>query len=506
MSTEMEKKGDAPQFQQSMEMEKQGDAPQFKIPVDSEHKATEFRVWSFVRPHMLSFHLSWFSFFTSFVSTFAPAAMIPVIRDAVNLQKADLGNAGIAAVTGTVLARVAMGSVCDTFGPRYGHAVLNMGVAPAVVGMALVTDNVGFLLCRLVIGFGLATFVANQFWSSVLFNVKIVGLVNATGGGWGNLGGGVTQLLMPLVYSAIKTGVEPFIAWRVAFFVPYLMHLTVGILVLTMGQDLPDGNYRDLKKKGTMEQDDGKIIFYKAITNYRTWCLVATYGFCFGVELTMNNIIVQYFFDQFDLSLNVAGVLGACFGLMNIFARSLGGFASDFMGNRFGMRGRLWSLWILQTVEGLLCILMGFLQNTLAGTMVAMITFSLFVQASEGASYGIVPFVSKRSLGVVSGLVGAGGNSGSAILQAAFFRDSPLETYEGIRYMGITIIGVTLLVIPIYFPMWGGMFCAPKKGATELDYYLADYTQEEKEAGLADRTIKFALESKSQRGMKASGL
>eukprot|EP01025_Chloroclados_australasicus_P010936 TRINITY_DN1465_c0_g1_i4.p2 TRINITY_DN1465_c0_g1~~TRINITY_DN1465_c0_g1_i4.p2 ORF type:complete len:102 (-),score=15.12 TRINITY_DN1465_c0_g1_i4:99-404(-) len=98
--------------------------------------------------------------------------MIPVIRDAVNLQKADLGNAGIAAVTGTVLARVVMGSVCDTFGPRYGHAVLNMGVAPAVVGMALVTDNVGFLLCRLIIGFGLATFVANQFWSSVLFNIK----------------------------------------------------------------------------------------------------------------------------------------------------------------------------------------------------------------------------------------------------------------------------------------------------------------------------------------------
>jgi len=70
--------------------------------------------------------------------------------------------------------------------------------------------------------------------------------------------------------------------------------------------------------------------------------------------------------------------------------------------------------------------------------------------------------------------------------------------------MGIIIIGVTLLVMPIYFPMWGGMFCAPKPGVTEEDYYLADYTEEERASGLADRTIKFAQESKSQRGMKAN--
>eukprot|EP01026_Neomeris_dumetosa_P067202 TRINITY_DN6545_c0_g1_i1.p3 TRINITY_DN6545_c0_g1~~TRINITY_DN6545_c0_g1_i1.p3 ORF type:complete len:168 (+),score=27.67 TRINITY_DN6545_c0_g1_i1:2-505(+) len=164
---------------------------------------------------------------------------------------------------------------------------------------------------------------------------------------------------------------------------------------------------------------------------------------------------------------------------MNLLARSLGGFVSDFAGTRYGMRGRLWSLWILQTTEGFLCLLMGFLQNTLAGTMCAMIAFSLFVQSSEGASYGIVPFISKRSLGVVSGLVGAGGNSGSAILQAALFRDSPLETYEGIRYMGIIIIGVTLLVVPVYFPMWGGMLFPAKPGVTEEDYYLADYTEKE---------------------------
>jgi len=42
------------------------------------------------------------------------------------------------------------------------------------------------------------------------------------------------------------------------------------------------------------------------------------------VELTVNNIIVAYLFDQFGLSFEIAGIVGAVFGLMNIGSRSLG--------------------------------------------------------------------------------------------------------------------------------------------------------------------------------------
>ena len=56
----------------------------------------------------------------------------------------------------------------------------------------------------------------------------------------------------------------------------------------------------------------------------RTWILTLNYGYCFGVELTVNNIIVAYLFDQFGLSFEIAGIVGAVFGLMNIGSRSLG--------------------------------------------------------------------------------------------------------------------------------------------------------------------------------------
>lgn len=470
----------------------------FDLPVDTEHKAKKIKLLSMARPHMRAFHLSWMSFFTSFLSTFAAAPMIPVIRNNLDLTKPDLGNAGIAAVTGTIFCRIVMGVVCDTFGPRYGHAFLMLGTAPAVFGMALADGFTSFLLCRFFIGFSLATFVATQFWSSVMFNGKIVGTANATTAGWGNLGGGVTQFLMPVIYTGLLAYGPPFQAWRMAFFVPGSMHIVVGILVLFFAQDLPDGQYRECIKAGEMAKPNSLRIFLQGVKNYRMWCMVATYGFCFGVELTMNNIIAPYLFDQFNLNIQIAGVLGSCFGLMNLFARSLGGLASDITAAKYGMRGRLWALWIMQTLEGALCIVMGRLYMTLPGTLVVMIMFSTVVQMSEGASYAVVPYISKRSLGICSGFIGAGGNAGSSITQAIFFKGA-YSTQDGISYMGAMIIGVTLLVIPIYFPMWGGMFCGPKEGVTEADYYLADFTEEEKAAGIAASVAKFAKEAASER-------
>lgn len=56
------------------------------------------------------------SFFVSFVATFAPAALVPVIRDDLFLTKPQLGNAGVAAVCGAIGARIFMGTFVDTVG------------------------------------------------------------------------------------------------------------------------------------------------------------------------------------------------------------------------------------------------------------------------------------------------------------------------------------------------------------------------------------------------------
>lgn len=230
-----------------------------------------------------------------------------------------------------------------------------------------------------------------------MFSGCVVGLANGVSAGWANMGAGLSQLLMPLIFTAITSlNVGTHTAWRLAFIVPSTFQALTAIMVLIYGQDLPSGNYKEFKKTKTESREEKFVhVLFNGLKNYRGWILGLTYGFCFGVELTTDNIIAQYFYDRFGVNLQVAGTIAASFGMANLFSRPMGGVISDEMGRRFGIRGRLWGLWAVQTAAGLLCVLLGRV-NSLWGSVLVMCVFSVFVQAAGGLTFGVVPFVSKR--------------------------------------------------------------------------------------------------------------
>lgn len=76
--------------------------------------------------------------------------------------------------------------------------------------------------------------------------------------------------------------------------------------------------------------------------------------------------------------------------------------------------------------------------------------------------------------------------------QAAFFGPhTTLAAYKGLQWLGVCVLAVAQLVNLLYFPMWGSTFFPARKGCTEEDYYTAEYTKAEIDAGQHQNSFKF---------------
>jgi len=146
---------------------------------------------------------------------------------------------------------------------------------------------------------------------------------------------------------------------------------------------------------------------------------------------------------NFHLSEKNAGLIASLFGLMNVFSRASGGFLSDYANEKWGIRGRLFIQFIVLFLEGLFLFIFNFTVNSLAEAIVVLILFSYFTQAGCGTSFGIVPFVDRSIMGIVSGWVGGGGSIGGAVF-TAIFKLYGFESPKPFMVLGITVMIVSL--------------------------------------------------------------
>lgn len=144
------------------------------------------------------------------------------------------------------------------------------------------------------------------------------------------------------------------------------------------------------------------------------------------------------------LNQNTASLIASLFGLMNIFARALGGVFSDCLRKYRGLPGRIFCLFICLIAEGLALITFGTME-TIPTAIFVLIIFSLFVQMSEGATYAIVPYVMPRRVGVVAGIVGAGGSAGALLWNSIWTKLVDTDPSSWFIILGTVIICISFL-------------------------------------------------------------
>jgi NNP family nitrate/nitrite transporter-like MFS transporter len=465
-----------------------------EITVDQHGKATNFRLHSLQYPHMRSLHLDWIAFMTAFLAWYSIPPIMPYIAKDLGISATRVYDSNVVAVSATIAARIIIGPFCERFGPRRVMAgLLVVGAIPC--GMTGLVQNAAGLIClRLVIGILGATFVPTQFWTTQLFSPSVVGTANAITGGWGNLGGGITYLLMPAIYDGIRHRLPQSKTWRVVYVVPAAICILVAIAVLMFGVDTPQGDWlkvrqseleavavKDKEKeketdsdgKGdkdsndvvikTVERDDESIKdvkrnesammaiigSFKVLANPAVLIMVAAYACSFGIELAIDNVIGKVFEVKFKLNPSTAAYIGSIFGLLNVFSRLTGGLFSDFMAHRWHLPGRIFALLLSMVLQGIFLIGFGYGLITLQSSITLMVFFSFFVQHVCGSTFAIVPFIDSVNNGKVMGMVGAGGNVGGLLFNIMFRGFG--EKFElaflclGCITLGVSIIGCALL-------------------------------------------------------------
>jgi len=419
-------------------------------------------------------------------SPYAPSVLAKCVCTTGTECNGMIANAGVAAVASTIFVRIALGTLLERFGPVNVQASLLTFGAFWVAMAAAISAPWNYALIRFFIGCAGATFVTNQFWCSLMFAPNVIGTANATAAGWGNLGGGVTQIFMisVLFNPMVSSGMAADTAWRVAMIVPAVLFIITAACLKLLCWDTPTAKRFDVSVTGKTKKPS-MWDYVEVCSDFRVLVMIMQYSACFGTELAMNNQLATHFRTYFQMDAADASALAGAFGLMNLFARSLGGITSDILFKYMGFRGRIWAQFLSLFFEAIFLFCFGLVDNSQPWyvALAVLVCFSLFVQMAEGTSYGIVPFMNRPQLAVVSALVGAGGNLGAVIAGFCFYRpiDDPLLPFQ--VHAGYVMFWA--LLSPCYY--WaehGGMFHGPAVKTSEIKA-----AEETKEAPAAEAAV-----------------
>ncbi|MFY9831414.1 MAG: MFS transporter [Methylocystis sp.] len=426
-----------------------------------------------LEPRIKILHLTWLAFFVSFFVWFNHAPLMAAIRASLHLTDAQVSALLILNVALTIPARIVCGMLVDKLGPRLLFALLLAISGGLCIFFGLAQSFQTLAIARFLLAFVGAGFVVGIRMIGEWFPAKQAGFAQGIYAGFGNFGSAAAAVALPSVaawvggpdgwrWAIILTGAISIVYAGVYYlatsdtpkgstyfkpkktgsmevtsrgdFVLYaILQAPLALALALLAWKLGPSGLKMLSPILTNSIYAGLAALY-AYQLYDMWrinapmmrgevvpeihrykfrqvaALSVAYFVTFGSELAVVSVLPLLFKDTFDLSLAVAGFVGASFGSTTFFARPAGGWLSDRFGRRpvmlVAMAGAASGYFAMSFIGA---------ATGVAFAVAATFCCSLFVNAGNGAVYAMLPLIKRRLTGQIAGIVGAFGNVGGVL-------------------------------------------------------------------------------------------
>lgn len=312
------------------------------------------------------------------------SAMMPIIRERLELDPFQVSVAIALPVILGSLGRIPLGMLTDRYGGRIVFsAIMACAVVPA--GLLGWVESYSMLLwCGLFVGIALASFSVGVGFVSGWFPPSQQGTALGIYGA-GNIGQSVAAFGSPALAAAMGY------SW--GFWGPAVLVLIWLVLFLVWARNAPVGTasvktLRDL---------------IQPLRRRTSWVLGVFYFLTFGGFVAMSIYLPTFLTDIFDLTPTDAGFRTAGFVVVATVMRPVGGFLSD----RFS--GRIVLLWVFPVTAAFALFLACPLMSTFT---IGALGMAAAIGLGNGAVFKLVPQYFPQAVGSVTGLVGAAGGLG----------------------------------------------------------------------------------------------
>lgn len=354
------------------------------------------------------------------------SAMMPIVRKQLGLTPVEVSIALAVPILLGSLGRIPLGMLTDRFGGRRVFAwVMAFSIVPSLF-MGAVSTFSQLVLCGFFIGVALASFSVGVGFSSRWYPAHKQGTALGVYGA-GNIGQSLAAFGSPVLVAAVGY------AWG---FRTFGIALAVWLLLwLFLALDAPV----EVARKPLRE-------VFAPLAEKRSWELSIYYFLTFGGFVAMGVYLPIFLTEIFKLSPKDAGFRTAGFIVLATAMRPLGGWLADRVGGKY----------ILTFVFPGVAVAAAFLTfQHMAPFTIGALGMAALIGLGNGAVFKLVPEFFPKSVGAVTGLVGAAGGLGGFFppLVLGVIRQGTGQYTLGFVFLGLFALATFLLIRPKVFAL-----------------------------------------------------